>query len=172
LPNRKTSSCSIMYLRRRLRRGKWPSWAGWCLAMTPSLGIKRRSAIAQHTFSHTCLTTMASGMSFGDANRSFVTGIINGEVNTTFNLPPGKLVLQEDPRSTAGLTVAPPRTTRDPAAPVYRDTIRSRHRFRRERGIRSDSKEMRCTRFTDCTCWSRWRWVSAGHVDQNRQLIP
>jgi len=34
---------------------------------------------------------MASAISFGDANAGFQAGIINGNVDATFNLPPGKL---------------------------------------------------------------------------------
>jgi len=47
---------------------------------------------------------MASTISFGDGNRGFQAGIINGPVNNEFHLPPGKL-----PRIQAGLalTIAP-----------------------------------------------------------------
>jgi hypothetical protein len=35
---------------------------------------------------------MASAISFGDGNRGFQAGIINGPVHTNFHLPPGKLL--------------------------------------------------------------------------------
>jgi len=35
--------------------------------------------------------SMASAISFGDANSGFQAGIINGQVNAEFRLPPGKL---------------------------------------------------------------------------------
>ena len=40
---------------------------------------------------------MANVISFGDANAGFQAGVVNGSVNTTFHLPPGKL--RNRPRS-------------------------------------------------------------------------
>ena len=56
----------------------------------------RRFAAASIANAYCIAAIMTSAISFGDENSSFQAGIINGPVNTTFNLPPGKL--REDPK--------------------------------------------------------------------------
>lgn len=59
-------------------------WAG--AVQPPSLGQQAAPRTAD-----SLTISMASTISFGDANFGFQAGIINGPVNAEFHLPPGKL---------------------------------------------------------------------------------